>query len=102
MYVVTLTYTAPLARIDELLGAHVAWLEQNYDTGVLLASGRRVPRTGGVLLVSGALPRPELDAVLATDPFAVAGVANYDVVEFVASKTAPGLTALTVERDNPA
>ncbi|MGH3429835.1 MAG: YciI family protein [Mycobacteriales bacterium] len=58
--------------------------------GALLASGRRVPRMGGVILVSGSLARDKL-----ADPFAVAGVAEYDVVEFVPSRTAPGLEALT-------
>lgn len=89
-----LTYTAPLERIDELISDHVAWLDRNYAAGALLASGRRVPRTGGVILVSGSVSRDELDAVLAADPFAVAGVAEYDVVEFVPSKTAAGLEAL--------
>ncbi|WP_042393938.1 YciI family protein [Streptacidiphilus carbonis] len=93
MFVVVLTYTAPLERIDELLPQHRAWLDRNYAAGVLLLSGARVPRTGGVLLAR-AVDREELDAVLAGDPFARAGAAEYQVVEFTPSGTAPELAFL--------
>ncbi|MFE0459988.1 YciI family protein [Kitasatospora sp. NPDC058965] len=93
MFVVTLTYTAPLDRIDALLPEHVAWLERQYAAGTLLASGRRVPRTGGVLLARAA-DRAALDALLAEDVFHRAGVAEYQVVEFTASMAGPGLDEL--------
>ncbi|MCX4748394.1 YciI family protein [Kitasatospora sp. NBC_01287] len=95
MFVVTLTYTAALERIDELVPAHVEWLDQNYAAGVFLASGRRVPRTGGVILAQAASPEA-LAAVLAEDPFNKAGVAEYQVVEFLPTKTAPALDSLAV------
>ncbi|WP_323916952.1 YciI family protein [Aeromonas caviae] len=47
MFVVTLTYVKPLAEIDALIPAHIAWLERQYAAGHFLASGRRVPRIGG-------------------------------------------------------
>ncbi|MDH6111088.1 uncharacterized protein YciI [Kitasatospora sp. MAP12-15] len=94
MFVVTLTYTVPLERIDELVPEHVAWLETQYEAGAFLASGRRVPRTGGVILARAESPAA-LDAILAGDPFARAGVATYQVTEFLPSMTAPELTALT-------
>ncbi|MDH6145114.1 MULTISPECIES: YciI family protein [Kitasatospora] len=93
MFIVTLTYTVPLDIIDELLPEHVSWLEQQYAAGTLLASGRRVPRTGGVLLVRAA-DRAALDEVLATDPFHRAQAAEYQVVEFTPTMTGPGLEAL--------
>ncbi|MDH6121270.1 YciI family protein [Kitasatospora sp. GAS204B] len=95
MFVVTLTYTASLERIDELIPAHVEWLDRNYATGAFLASGRRVPRTGGVILAQAASPAA-LDAVLAEDPFKKAGAAEYQVVEFLPTKTAPALESLAV------
>jgi uncharacterized protein YciI len=93
LFIVTLTYTVPLESVDEVLPAHVGWLEEQYAAGALLASGRRVPRTGGVLLAR-AEDRAALDALLATDPFHKAGVADYEVLEFTASMTAPGLEGL--------
>ncbi len=93
MFVVTLTYTADLSEIDAALPDHVAWLEEQYAAGVLVASGRRVPRVGGVLLATAA-DRGDLDRRLATDPFRRRGLAEYEVVEFVASKVADGLARL--------
>ncbi|KUM03419.1 hypothetical protein KIF53_02780 [Chromobacterium subtsugae] len=92
MYVVSLSYTASLSDIDALLPAHVAWLNQAYADGLFLASGRKVPRSGGVILARG--ERAALEARLADDPFAKAGVARYDITEFVPSMTAAGLEGL--------
>ncbi|EEP99759.1 Phosphohistidine active-site-containing protein [Yersinia ruckeri] len=56
-----------------------------------MASGRKNPRTGGVIFAI-ALPRDELDAILAEDPFNA--VAHYDVIEFTPTMTSDSLTAL--------
>jgi hypothetical protein len=37
------------------------------------------------------MPRGKLDALLATDPFAIRKLAKYQVVEFQATRTAPEL-----------
>jgi uncharacterized protein YciI len=95
MFVVTLTYTAPIERIDELVTEHRAWLDRKYQQGVLLASGPKVPRVGGILLARAA-DRAALDEVLAEDPFQRAGVATYDVVEFEPVKTSAELAFLRV------
>lgn len=92
MFVVTLTYTAPLSAVDAHLDAHRAWLAEAYAAGVVVASGRRVPRVGGVILATG--DRAQLDQLLARDPFAQAGLATYDVVEFVVGAAAPDLQRL--------
>ncbi|WP_406278809.1 YciI family protein [Embleya sp. NBC_00896] len=93
MFVITLTYAVPVEEIDALMADHLEWLDRHYAAGTLLASGRRVPRTGGVILARAA-DRAALDAVLAEDPFARAGAAAYDVVEFAPTRTAPGLEGL--------
>ena len=97
MFVVTLTYTAPIERIDELVAEHRAWLDRQYAAGVLLASGPQSPRVGGILLAR-ADDRVTLEALLTEDPFQKAGAATYDVVEFAPIKTAPELEFLRVPR----
>uniref|UniRef100_B8DP39 YCII-related n=1 Tax=Nitratidesulfovibrio vulgaris (strain DSM 19637 / Miyazaki F) TaxID=883 RepID=B8DP39_NITV9 len=92
MFIVSLVYVKPLDQVDALLDAHVAWLREGYAAGVFLASGRKTPRTGGIILASG--DRTSLDAWLERDPFRVAGVATCAVTEFTASMTAPALAAL--------
>lgn len=92
MFIVTLTYTAPLARIDAYLEAHRAWLGEQYARGLFLMSGRKEPRDGGIIIAHAA-SRAELEAVLRDDPFAQAGVASYAITEFVPTMTAEALSA---------
>jgi uncharacterized protein YciI len=93
MFIVSLTYIRPLSEVDAVLDAHVSWLKQGYLDGLFLASGRKVPRDGGVIMAR-ASSREALERVLADDPFARAGVARYDVIEFTPSMTAAGLEQL--------
>jgi uncharacterized protein YciI len=92
VFILELTYTAPLERVDALLPAHLSWLEQHYANGTFLASGRKVPRDGGVILAV-APDRATVEALAATDPFVPAGVVAYRITEFVATTTAPALAA---------
>ncbi|MEV6117059.1 YciI family protein [Streptomyces sp. NPDC052109] len=90
MFVLELTYTAPLDAVDALLPDHVAWLERQYERGCFLASGRKDPRDGGVILAVAESPA-RIEEVVAGDPFLVGGVCTYRITEFVATKTAPEL-----------
>lgn len=92
MFVLELTYTAPLEAVDAVIPAHVAWLDEQYASGVFLVSGRKVPRDGGVILAAGE-DREEIERLTATDPFVVAGLATYRIIEFLAVRTAPALDA---------
>jgi len=93
MFVVTLTYLRPLSEIDALMPRHVAWLKQHYRSGLFLASGRQIPRTGGVILARSG-DREELEKLLLQDPFVKNGCARIEVVEFKPSMTAPGAEVL--------
>ncbi|MER6361759.1 YciI family protein [Kitasatospora sp. NPDC001527] len=90
MFVLELTYTAPLDRIEALLPAHVEWLGRHYEAGTFLASGRKVPRDGGVILAVGE-DRTAVEALVRTDPFVVEGLTEYRVTEFLATTVAPVL-----------
>ncbi|WP_030751813.1 YciI family protein [Streptomyces griseus] len=92
MFVLELTYTGPVERADALMDAHVAWLDAQYAAGVFLASGRKNPRDGGVILAAGA-DRAEIERIAAADPFSAEGVCAYRITEFHATKTAEGLAA---------
>jgi uncharacterized protein YciI len=93
MFIVSLTYKRPLEEADRHLDAHVAYLKQEYANGNFIASGRKVPRTGGVIL-SNVKTRDELDAILAKDPFHIAGIADYETMEFIPSMVAEGFEKL--------
>ena len=92
MFILSLTYTVPLNAVDKHIAPHMDWVARGYESGTFLASGRKEPRTGGVILAHGT--RAGLEALVATDPFVTAGVAEYDMTEIVLSRTAPGLERL--------
>ncbi|MFI9051486.1 YciI family protein [Streptomyces sp. NPDC053427] len=90
MFVLELTYTAPLERVDAALQDHVAWLNKQYAAGHFIAAGRKVPRDGGVIIATGP-DRATVEQLVAEDPFSVAEVCTYRITEFVATTTAPAL-----------
>ncbi|MFD5874753.1 YciI family protein [Streptomyces sp. NPDC060322] len=90
MFVLELTYTAPVERVDALMTEHVTWLDARYAAGVFIASGRKSPRDGGVILAVGE-DRGEIERIAASDPFAVHGVCAYRITEFIATKTSDAL-----------
>ena len=94
MFLIVLRYVKPLAEIDALLGAHRQFLERHYADGSFLLSGRRQPRTGGVILAR-APDQETLRAIIAQDPFFQAEAAQYDIIEFVPTMAAAGLDHLT-------
>jgi uncharacterized protein YciI len=93
VFVLLLTYTKPLPEVDAHMREHMAWLEEHYQAGRFVVSGRQIPRTGGVILARGD-DRAEIEALAASDPFVRGGVATCEVIQFRASQTAPGLDAL--------
>ena len=93
MFIVTLTYLKPVEEIDALMPSHIEWLDEGYESGLFIASGRRIPRTGGVILARSGDEQALRDN-LARDPFVIHGAARCDLVEFAASMTAPGAEVL--------
>ena len=93
MYVVELTYLAPLAEIDEAMRAHVAFLNKYYKAGTFVASGRKIPRDGGIILAVGP-SRATVEEIMKQDPFYSRGLAEFRVVEFRVSQRASELQAM--------
>ena len=93
MYIVSLTYKASLEAIDKELNNHIDYLKIQFVAGNFLASGRKIPRNGGVILAK-APSREELDEILKQDPFNQNNLADYEVIEFVPSMTSKELSYL--------
>lgn len=87
MFVVELKYTAPLAKIDAHMAAHVKFLNKYYASGHFLISGRKIPRDGGIIICVGD-SRDEIETIVKEDPFHTHGLAEFRVVEFRASQKA--------------
>ena len=93
MFVLSLTYIAPLERINELRGAHLAWLAAGHEAGHFMAWGRKVPPNGGLIFLR-ADSKEEAAAIAAGDPFITTGAATVEVIEFSPTYAGPGLEAL--------
>ena len=92
MFVVSLNYKVPLEQVDAHIEDHIAWLKQAYAKGMFLASGRKVPRDGGVIFAKG--DRAALEDELTRDPFHQHDLADYHITEFDPVMVADGLEAL--------
>lgn len=93
MFLVSLTYIQPLEAIDKFIPEHVEFLNKHYDLGYFQLSGRKEPRTGGVILAT-VENRLELDQILAQDPFYRENLAKYEVTEIVPTKSSKALECL--------
>jgi uncharacterized protein YciI len=92
MVIVSLTYKRPLGEVDKHGAAHIEWLTKCYERGMFLASGRKVPRVGGLIIARGTLAA--VKALCENDPFHVHDVADHDLTEVEIVYTAAGLDAL--------
>ena len=87
MFIIELTYTADLARIDASMRAHMQFINAHYASGHFIVSGRKIPRDGGIILAVGT-DRAEVEAIAAQDPFVTKGLATVRVIEFRVSQRA--------------
>lgn len=87
LFLIDLKYVAPLDEIEALIPDHISYLEDGYEDGVFFTSGRKEPRTGGVILATGA-SFESIRQRAATDPFVRAGLAEATITEFVPSRMA--------------
>jgi uncharacterized protein YciI len=87
MFVIELVYKVDLKQIDAHMTAHVKFLKKYYADGTFLASGRKIPRDGGIILAAGK-SRQEIETLIKEDPFHQHGLADFRVIEFRASQRA--------------
>ena len=92
MHILALTYVKPNEEADKHMEPHMAWVKEGYAKGWFLASGRKVPRTGGVILAVG--DRAEIEAYVAADPFTIHGIAEYEITEVAVTTVVDGLDIL--------
>ncbi len=89
-FLVDTTFRVPLPEVEAATPAHREFLQTGYDQGVLLYSGPKVPRTGGVILAR-AESLERLQAFMAADPFLAGNLAEARYVEFNPVKRQPFL-----------
>ncbi len=97
MFVVLLTYVKPLPEVDRHMRAHMKFLAEHYAAKTFIASGRQVPRTGGVILAR-ATSKEALVEIMQHDPFCRNGVATFEIIEFRTSQHDPAFSAFADDK----
>jgi len=85
MFIISLTYIKPLSEVEKYLQAHQEFLDDCYKNQFFIASGPKVPRTGGVILAKLS-DKALLEALIERDPFKAHGLARYEITEFIVNK----------------
>ena len=85
MFIINLTYIKPISEIEKYIKEHGELLDQKYSEGIFLCSGRKNPRTGGIILTKTE-NREEVDRFIEEDPFNRENLAEYEVIEFTPTK----------------
>ena len=93
MFIINLNYIVPLEKLDAHMTEHVKYLHKYYKLNVFVASGRKVPRTGGIILAL-AKSKEEVDQIISEDPFYIHELAEFTVTEFLTSQHHPDLKKL--------
>lgn len=87
MFIASLTYVKPLTEVEQFMEEHIAFLDKYYAEGKFICSGRKNPRTGGIIIFNAA-DEAEMEQVISEDPFKINGVADYEIIEFYPTKSA--------------
>ena len=85
MYIVNLNYIKEVSEVEKYLEEHVKFLEKYYEIGKFICSGRKNPRTGGVILLN-AENLSEVESIILEDPFNANEIAEYEITEFFPTK----------------
>jgi len=88
MFIINLNYIVPLEQLDTHMTAHVKFLKKYYQQNIFVASGRKVPRTGGIILAM-AESKEALERIIAEDPFYTHKLAEFTITEFLTSQMHP-------------
>lgn len=92
IYIVDIVYLAGLDRIEPLIPGHRAFLDRIEAQGALVASGAKVPRDGGVMILRAASAEAVAEMV-AADPLNAPGLTAYRVTRMAPARLHPGLAA---------
>jgi len=87
MFVLNLTYIKPINDVEKNLPLHISFLDKYYTNEKFICSGRKNPRTGGIILCN-AENIDEVNTIINEDPFYQEKVANYEIIEFLPTKYA--------------
>ncbi|RNI33137.1 hypothetical protein EFA69_01580 [Rufibacter immobilis] len=93
MFLIELTYKGAFSEVEPFMAEHLAFVEKHFAKGNFLASGRKVPRTGGLIFCQ-AVSKTAVEELMQEDPFVYQDLVELTVTEFVASRAVDTLKGL--------
>ena len=90
MFIIDLNYIVPLDELDAHMAGHVKYLRKYYKKNIFVASGRKVPRSGGIILAL-ANTKAEVEKIIKEDPFYKHELAEFTITEFLTSQYHPDI-----------
>lgn len=85
MVFISLTYKKPIEEVEKYIKEHIIFLEKYYTLNKFVFSGRKDPRTGGIILVNN-VTASEVSEIIKEDPFNKHQIADYEIIEFIPTK----------------
>lgn len=93
MYLLIASYAQQPSVVQPHVASHGAWVKSHIDNGDFLFAGPKASGLGGVVLTR-AMPKAALKAILAEDVYVQADVVDYQIVEFDCKLAARELATL--------
>ena len=85
MFIVSLSYKKDIIEVEKFMEPHVQFLDKYYAEKKFIFSGRKNPRTGGIILARN-VDRETLQEIIKQDPFYENEIADYDITEVIPTK----------------
>lgn len=85
MFILNINYIKPISEVEQFLDSHILFLEKYYKSNKFICSGRKEPRSGGIILCN-AENITEVNNIISEDPFFTKKIASYEIIEFIPSK----------------
>ncbi|MFT3911180.1 MAG: YciI family protein [Ferruginibacter sp.] len=85
MFIVSLSYKKDISEVEKFIESHIQFLDKYYTEKKFIFSGRKNPRTGGIILVRN-VDKETLVDMIKQDPFYQNEIADYEITEVIPTK----------------
>lgn len=81
MFIVLQHFTSTLEEIDRYVQAHRDFMEYHFKQGIFIMAGPKTPKNGQIFIAT-TKDKMQLHAILKQDPYIVAELATFELIEF--------------------
>ncbi len=85
MVIILLSYKKEIFEVEKIIESHNEFLNKYYAENKVIFSGRKNPRTGGIIVLRN-VNKDEAMEIIKQDPFYQNEIADYDVTEVIPTK----------------